>query len=411
MPTFKIKMIHFYFDTETRQELWLEGRDRFLFLNKKSMHEYNRVVLIGNGFDKSLGLKTSYSDFVLRFLKDSFNKIGHNQPLNNSLLVDNNIRHQRWTKANLDSIENSASPAELFRIAIGAGGNIQYPIRNLVDFKFDFFKRIVDEFSGSNVKWVDVEEFYFDVLNGYYKQSLRKTLEAEFNEKIVELNKCVDALTDTLSAYLSEEVKNLSSKVIGKGMVRLMSNLMGEMNPDDYYHTWTYNPRFAPNQILFLNFNYTNTLESIPYLTSSENAHINYIHGNLYDKNNPPIFGYGDDTYEDYLKFEVDGRKELLRKIKTFHYPKTHNYRSFLGFINMKPFEVFIVGHSCGTSDKTMLKTIFEHPNCRAIKNFHYRGEPENFEKTMAISRIFQNKAGMRSVILPFDASATMNLD
>ena len=31
--------------------------------------EYNRIVLIGNGFDRALGLKTSYLDFILNYLK------------------------------------------------------------------------------------------------------------------------------------------------------------------------------------------------------------------------------------------------------------------------------------------------------------------------------------------------------
>lgn len=33
---------------------------------------YNRIVLIGNGFDKALGLKTSYADFILNYLKEVF---------------------------------------------------------------------------------------------------------------------------------------------------------------------------------------------------------------------------------------------------------------------------------------------------------------------------------------------------
>jgi hypothetical protein len=30
----------------------------------ESISSYNRIVLIGNGFDKALGLATSYSDFM-----------------------------------------------------------------------------------------------------------------------------------------------------------------------------------------------------------------------------------------------------------------------------------------------------------------------------------------------------------
>ncbi len=79
-----------------------------------------------------------------------------------------------------------------------------------------------------------------------------------------------------------------------------------------------------------------------------------------------------------------------------------------LEFMEMGNFETFIVGHSCGLSDKTMLKTIFEHETCVAIKNFNYRGKDEDFDKRMQIARHFSDKPLMRKKVLPFDDSAVI---
>lgn len=92
--------------------------------------------------------------------------------------------------------------------------------------------------------------------------------------------------------------------------------------------------------------------------------------------------------------------------IKSFKYPQTNNYHKILGFIEDLDFEVFILGHSCGLSDRTLLKTLFEHSKCRAIQVLHYNGKEEFFNKSIEISRHFENKVMMRERLLPFDPSA-----
>jgi hypothetical protein len=69
-------------------------------------------------------------------------------------------------------------------------------------------------------------------------------------------------------------------------------------------------------------------------------------------------------------------------------------------------YEVFIMGHSCGLSDRILLNSIFENPNCQSIKIFyHQKNKNENdfFEKTQEISRHFsaKGKEKMRIVIVP----------
>lgn len=66
-------------------------------------------------------------------------------------------------------------------------------------------------------------------------------------------------------------------------------------------------------------------------------------------------------------------------------------------------FQVFVLGHSCGNSDRTLLNTIFEHENCASIKVFyHQKNETEdNFlDIYKNISRNFNSKAKLRDRVV-----------
>jgi uncharacterized pyridoxamine 5'-phosphate oxidase family protein len=135
---------------------------------------------------------------------------------------------------------------------------------------------------------------------------------------------------------------------------------------------------------------------------------INYIHGELNSEENPIIFGFGDEHDKHYLGFEDEKNDELFKHIKSFNYYKTSNYHNLIRFINSDDFQVYIIGHSCGLSDRTMLKEIFEHENCKSIKIFYFeKSENENdyTNKTYDISRHFTDKGLMRKKIVPFDKS------
>ncbi len=60
------------------------------------------------------------------------------------------------------------------------------------------------------------------------------------------------------------------------------------------------------------------------------------------------------------------------------------------------------MGHSCGLSDRTLLSTIFENPNCRYVKLFYYDTEEKYRETTYELSRHFTDKAEMRKKVLDF---------
>ena len=73
-----------------------------------------------------------------------------------------------------------------------------------------------------------------------------------------------------------------------------------------------------------------------------------------------------------------------------------------MNFINEKEYDVMVVGHSLGVSDRVLLKTLFEDDNCKLITLFH-RGEDSHFRKRIAASRHFDDKLKMRGKIKPYD--------
>lgn len=127
-----------------------------------------------------------------------------------------------------------------------------------------------------------------------------------------------------------------------------------------------------PDEVLFLNFNYTQTAKL--YIPDLGAFQLNHIHGEL---NNPDsiIFGYGDEMHEDYKKIIDLNNNGYLKNIKSIRYLETDNYRNLLSFIDSAPFQIYIIGHSCGNSDRTLLNALFEHKNCISIKPYYHQKE------------------------------------
>lgn len=129
---------------------------------------------------------------------------------------------------------------------------------------------------------------------------------------------------------------------------------------------------------------------------------INHIHGNLSDPESI-IFGYGDeldDRYKDIMKLNSN---EHLRNIKSIKYLETDHYRMLLSFIDSAPYQIYIMGHSCGNSDRTLLNTLFEHRNCISIKLFFYikeDGSNSYMETVQNISRNFTDMKLMRDRVV-----------
>jgi hypothetical protein len=217
----------------------------------------------------------------------------------------------------------------------------------------------------------------------------------------------MNAISAELHQYILKEQNSNPISSFDSPLFSLIEKCQEPLRPRISKLVSRHNRTQEPTNVVFLNFNYTNTIKRLTNnsFLKPNNRHI-HIHGSVEDSSNPIIFGYGDDTGEDYNKLELAGENDLLRKIKSFEYPRTNNYHTLLNILENSEYDIFIIGHSCGLSDRTLLKTIFEHKNCLAIQNFHYQGESEDFNKRMEISRHFSNKVLMRERVLPFDDMA-----
>ena len=156
-----------------------------------------------------------------------------------------------------------------------------------------------------------------------------------------------------------------------------------------------------PEDILFLNFNYTQTASLyIPQKSKFREIH---IHGELNNPKNSIIFGYGDEMDEDYKKIVNLNDNNYLENIKSICYLKTDNYRNLLAYLDSAPYQVVIMGHSCGNSDRTMLNTLFEHKNCLSIKPYYHLkddGSDNYIGIVQNISRDFNDMTLMRDRVV-----------
>ncbi len=155
-----------------------------------------------------------------------------------------------------------------------------------------------------------------------------------------------------------------------------------------------------PFSTLILNFNYTQTAKQ---LYVEDGIMIINIHGELGNDYNPIIFGYGDELDDDYKRIEKLQNNDFLENIKFVHYHETNNYRWVLDFIESDAYQVIIMGHSCGNSDRTLLNTLFEHPNCISVKVFYHQLEDgtDNYSDLIRnLSRNFNDKDAMRDKVV-----------
>lgn len=357
---------------------------------------YNRVIIVGNGFDRSLNLPTAYSDFLLWYLKRCLRIYMKNEFYQDECLGIN----QDFTIPyyNQEQIELALQQKNINDV-------ISYSKEGFLNFNFSpFFSELIGEHL-----WVDIEAKYYTKLKRL--ALAHKKSDTMSTESVKKLNNQLNCLKTYLNEYLSSIVSDFKiTQKHNSHQDLVQSWTKPKEYLKKYYPFYTTGGGFIndkpPVETLVLNFNYTNTLNKI---TRTLLAHYRLkiieiqMHGEVDSDSNPLIFGYGDDTSAEYHDIENLDMNEYLKLIKSFSYFKTEHYQTVLNFIEQRPFEVYIVGHSCGLSDRTLLKSIFENERCINISAYH-RGSYDSFFKTaMAISRHFSDKESYRKKVLPFD--------
>ncbi|PTX64001.1 abortive infection AbiH-like protein [Kordia periserrulae] len=392
----------------------------------------NKLIIAGNGFDLAHGLPTSYNHFMDAFWRDLkystedqlIQKLIHLESDYGEFLSEKSILNFKSFKEALKKyIHNNERyfhgiSIKNYTICI-ANNKPPYDIISIQIFKFknDFFRELNETQSIQN--WVDVENEYYQSLKNICKNGVLKARQKRAN--IVKLHQEFEQVKKLFIRYLKknviDEYKIESDYHDGKLLEifqhysRYDSKLKISKEFSDVNDFHQVNEMvMGSNEFLMrslivtyvLNFNYTNTFEKYKKLMKKNNIilHVNHIHGEL---NNNLVFGFGDEMDEDYKLIEDMDDNEYLRYFKSFQYSQNSNYKDVLRYIDSEKFQVIIMGHSCGLSDRVLLNTIFEHDNCRSIKVFYHQKEDgtDNYTETIQnISRHFKDKQLMRTKIV-----------
>ena len=371
--------------------------------------QINKLFIIGNGFDLAHGLETKYSDFIDNFWE---NEIARIQSVNNFqwsaderfYIYDDEILNLK-TPRNLsdlpgDYFSRGAKGYHWLKYLTNNNASSRYSFSNansskvIITIKNRFLENISETYTLQN--WVDIEERYYSILKNCFLSEYEKPVKSNYN--ISNLINDFSNVRTLLETYLIETTKN---------KIEIIPSTLDKLNhiiqPDLFPGMDKLNDK---DIILFLNFNYTNTetkyLDYFKHQIQQEISCI-HIHGEINNPKNSIIFGYGDELDEDHKKIENINDKRYLENEKSVNYAKTPNYRNLLKFIDAYPFNVYIMGHSCGKSDRTLLNSIFEHENCKTIKSFYHidaNGVNDQDDRIMNLYLNFKDKSLFREKVI-----------
>ena len=403
------------------------------------MKDMNRIIIAGNGFDLAHDLKTKYEDFINWYWENTFKKLQECFKLvfNDGLC---RIELERTGYPLYNYFRITLLPSEIYKYLVSL--RERYNGIRILEVS-PFLSRISQSIETKG--WVDIEADYYAmlverkgkkdeleklnkdlvVIQGLLVKYLKEIQKNEIKEELVDDDikskmlapfvakdisvEAKDKWNDFLKRRYNDDnlkyniefykpldavkrAKTVRKSLANDGQISAMGieTIPGEFLPPDMLY---------PDCVMLLNFNYTNTAD---LYFDDEYFIINHIHGDL-SLPESVIFGYGDESDDEYKRLQKINDNEYLRHIKTNRYLETPNYRDLLSFIDSAPFQVCIMGHSCGLSDKTLLNTLFEHKNCVSIKPYYYVNEQGNdnyLDIVQNISRNFTNPQLMRDRVV-----------
>ena len=389
----------------------------------------NRLVLIGNGFDLAHGLKTRYEDFFYWYWEQRVNDFLHNSTKESCDVLCKliNLQYDSWLiSLTYDTTLKNGDGKEIYN----------HLVSNTDSFKLEFspfFDRIRKCIETKG--WVDIENEYYELLKKYVLDGKDVSEIEKLNhqlqylqEKLIEYLKSIDIpenlIKNEIMRYIYMPFK--STEISIEGQWALKEHIELWMEKDDivwdrklYQYGYGFYSKgyvadfkertekigfslednsiplelLLPNHILLLNFNYTHTADL--YCKEASIFSVNQIHGDL---ENPKsvIFGYGDELDKDYKTILEKNENKYLGNIKSIKYLEADNYRKMLSFIESEPYQIIIMGHSCGNSDRTLLNTLFEHKNCVSIKPYYHQKNENDDNYTEIVQNISRNFKDMK---------------
>ena len=425
----------------------------------------NRIAVIGNGFDKAHGLATGYKDFIddywSVFAGHIFGGYSRWQTATYGYLARLDHYEDEFAEFKVEAYDLLQAISrmsvdrtnELWRKVMWDYNDInkfvhllnnESIVREVVSLKFKnkFFEHISTRCYLTN--WVDIENEYYEKL----KELLTESNAEIRHQKVQKLNQDFEAVKKLLEKYLihvtektnlspissiqeafnnliePEEIAHGKRETFFKSIVHVMSIISDdgmeydfEDNKNDYkflskeesiqnylkkmLKTKNFKESYChPSETLILNFNYTDIAER---LYGEDCKEVIHFHGELSNPHNPIIFGYGDELDDDYRQIEKLQDNDFLENIKSIRYHETGNYRNLLSFLEADLYQVVVMGHSCGNSDRTLLNTLLEHPNCASVKVYYHQIDEntDNYSQIVRnLSRNFNDKAAMRDKVV-----------
>lgn len=358
----------------------------------------NRLILVGNGFDLAHKLPTSYNDFMLWILKNSYQEAATKGSFDSKLIKIHSLYSFENIFGGVFTVENLIDQLykdgfeEFFvseKLHVPTIGEVMNPFKT----EMDPFLRIL--LRGCRyMNWVVIENEFYRALKEILKDGAKDMAGKKLS--CVALNTSMRHLIEAFGGYLKK------LRPPGPGSAAFGRIYEAPFQEREFKTEKDFNElkSLVPEHIHVLNFNYTNTAS---WYSTNIDQRVNNIHGSIHDVDNPIVFGFGDELDDYYAEIEKSGINEFFEYIKSFWYLRSQNYYNLLRFVESGHYQIYILGHSCGLSDRTMLSMLFKHNNCRSIKIFYYEKEKgqNNFtELSMEISRHFSNKEMLREKLV-----------
>lgn len=397
----------------------------------------NRIVIIGNGFDIAHGLKTRYEDFLIWYIR---------QKLETHIYKQENTTEQDLcsieipTGINIYICSDSIKKMEKYKEIEDS-----FKEHNIKINKTLFFKNITNSVMIKG--WVDVEYEYYKLLIEHTKNQQKGSIETLnqhlhiLQEKLIEYLQTIDEKEKNFYftnddiyyeiykpirkeevAIKAKNVLNSHIKNYSKNAEAIYFNKKEKYSKVKGFYSHTQDAEsyieikkflkqnnisnskiesesekidlfWLPDQIMLLNFNYTST--ALEYKEDNI-CDVNYIHGQLNKPQNPIIFGYGDELDKNFKILHENDNNKYLDNVKSIKYQESDNYRKMQDLIESDYFQIYIMGHSCGNSDRTLLNTLFEHENCISIKPYYYQKDDGTDNYTELIQNISRNFTDMK---------------
>lgn len=400
----------------------------------------NRIVLIGNGFDLAHRLPTKYEDFINWYWEQRVRNFNGN--LSNtdtdclcSFKIKDNNDCRVWNVFFFYYCQRYINPVP----GISIINSIMSDTEHYETVLSPFLRNICN--SIENKGWVDIENEYYQLLkkcsihadslyftskelntqlrhlqdkliqyltsvtnnNIVFNENIKKIIYSPINLNDISVagHSCV---AEHCSYWLSRDEREWRNRLLQYDMNVLLTmediaafkRKYTVQKPEGNIIVTNYHACpsqiLLPNYVMILNFNYSTVADRY---TKNSVGFVNHIHGDLSNPQNI-IFGYGDELDEEYSTLLKLNDNECLQNIKSIKYLESDNYRGMLSFIESEPYQVYIMGHSCGNSDRTLLNTLFEHKNCVSIKPFYHQKDDGTDNYLEIIQNICRNFTDMK---------------